>query len=230
MVIEKTLCHCALQPISGHFKSFLPFSYYLKPNNERVSFFSQITQITEKMWSVHVGMQITACCLWHHAFTNWAMCCLGAQGQLRNSVVLVWYCVFCLQRRGCDKAHLLLSEVLPGSHTLNTTDSPVCSLSSALIPFIFLTLEMRAGRNESRPSLNKAKLYLNEPNLNLSSLILGVYRLVLVCKNVIKGALQGFRFALPYIFKSYKKQIEKTKVIIRAAKAEISWRLVPRIG
>lgn len=92
-----TLCRC----FSATFLS-LPIYFVilsLFEAEQRKVYFVQITQITEKMWPVHVGMQITACCLWHHALTNSAMCCVGAQGQLWNSVVLVWCCVFCLERR-----------------------------------------------------------------------------------------------------------------------------------
>lgn len=81
--------------------------------------------------------------------------------------------------KGCDKAHLLLSEVLPGSHTPHTTESPVCSLSCPLILFIFLNCGTRAGQNKSR---------------------FWFLPLVLGCKYVIKETLQGFSIALPNLF------------------------------
>lgn len=106
-------------------------------------------------------------------------------------------------QKGCDKAHLLLSEVLPGSHVLHTTESPVCSLSSALIPFIFLTHGTRARQNESRCLSIKAILCLDD------FCSLRVLLLVSVCESVIKGALEGFRFAPPWSWRTHKRQAEK---------------------
>lgn len=108
-----SLCFC------NHFRSILPFSYYLEPYNT-------LRNVDHSL----------LCCLWHHSFTNSAMCSLGAT--MEQCCPCLVLCVLSVEK-GCDKAHLLLSEVLPGSHTLHTSESPVCSLSSALILFIFLT-------------------------------------------------------------------------------------------
>lgn len=56
----------------------------------------------------------------------------------------------------CDKVNLLLSDLMPGSHTPCTTDSPVCSLSSPLILVFILTLGLRTEKNQSFIPLNKA--------------------------------------------------------------------------
>lgn len=53
------------------------------------------------------------------------------------------------EEQGCDKVNLLLSDVMPGSHTPCTTESPVCSLSPPLIPVFIFTLGMRTEQNQS---------------------------------------------------------------------------------
>lgn len=102
------------------------------------------------MWPVHVGMQMTACFLWHRAFTNWAMCCLGAWGQHSNSVVLVWWCVFCLERRAVIKptfCWVKCCQALKHTHTHTTLTCLRLVLASHSCHFFFLTggISSRSG-------------------------------------------------------------------------------------
>lgn len=85
-------------------------------------------QITEKMWCVHAGMQIAACCLWHRAPRPCAVRLrgggsVGTAASLFGAVCRVW-------GDGADVIEAPASEAMPGSHTLHATDSPVCSSSS----------------------------------------------------------------------------------------------------
>lgn len=94
--------------------------------------------------------------------------------------------------QGGDKVHLLLSEVLPDScsHTLHNTESPVYSLSSLLIPFIFLTWGMRARQNKRMP----LKGFL-------------VFHPGVTCTPVIEGGVGGgYHIAISYSWGTQSQQ------------------------
>lgn len=96
---NSNLCgQCASQPLSWHF-TFIP----------PPTLFGAIQNIKECRRSQLVVLSLD------HSFTKSAMCTLGTTME---------QCCPCLVLRvlsggkGCDKVHLLLSEVLPGSHIL----------------------------------------------------------------------------------------------------------------
>lgn len=130
---------------------------------------------------------VCACRNVNHSLLSVAPClnqlCLGAQGQLWNSVVLVCCCVFCLERRAVIKFTSCWVRCCQ-AHTYSTLVSHL-SAPYPLRSFLsfFSPVGWEAGRMKAERLSIKAKLCRND---SFS------WFWLLICKFVIKGALEGF--------------------------------------
>lgn len=104
----------------------------------------------------------------------------GCTGQHWNSVVLVWCCVFCLERRVVIKLPFCWVRCCQ-AHTHYWVTCLLLILSSHSFQF-FSPVERESGK------IKAECLWI----LRISLLILGVLTAVLVCKYVIKGHSMDF--------------------------------------
>lgn len=123
----------------SHFKStLLCLSYYLEP-------YTTLGKLDRSL----------LCRLWHHSFTNSALCCLGAERQPENRAVLVWCCVFCLQRKVAIKLTFCWVRFCQ-AHTHCTLLSHLSAPYPLLSFFSFFSPVGRKTRqNESRMLLSE---------------------------------------------------------------------------